>query len=272
MSLGVVIKGPEGVVLAADSRVTVSARMGADASSPPIHVNFDNATKLLSFSPPNNYVGAVTYGTALIGSRTPHSYIPELTVKLERERENVRLSVKDFAAELRDFYVKRWQAVMPTDYTGQPLTFIVGGYDTDAAYGRVFLFSIPTAPEPQEKNSDDFGMTWGGQIEIASRLIHGFDPRLLVVLQEAGVSQQQLQELAGKLKQLEFMIPYQVLPLQDCVDLALFLIRTTAVAQKLAVVVRGVGGPIEVAYISGKSGLNFVQRKEIRGEQGFQKG
>ncbi len=47
MSLGVVIKGPEGIVLAADSRITLEAlQVGAQH---PIVVNFDNATKLISF-------------------------------------------------------------------------------------------------------------------------------------------------------------------------------------------------------------------------------
>ena len=40
MSLAVVIKGPEGVVLAADSRVTLEAQR---ESGQPIHVNYDNA-------------------------------------------------------------------------------------------------------------------------------------------------------------------------------------------------------------------------------------
>jgi len=42
MSLGVVIKGPEGAVLAADSRVTLEARHGDGMT---LLVNFDNATK-----------------------------------------------------------------------------------------------------------------------------------------------------------------------------------------------------------------------------------
>ena len=85
MSLGVVIKGTEGLVLAADSRVTLEAQRLGRASFP---VNFDNASKLLSFSKPHNFVGAVTYGLAVIGKRTAHSFIPEFgVVDLNRAKQ-----------------------------------------------------------------------------------------------------------------------------------------------------------------------------------------
>lgn len=41
------------------------------------------------------------------------------------------------------------------------------------------------------------------------------------------------------MKDLGLPIPYQFLPLQDCVDLAILLIRTTAELQKFLVDIRG---------------------------------
>ncbi|MFX1476044.1 MAG: hypothetical protein ACFFCO_11295 [Promethearchaeota archaeon] len=273
MSLGVVIKGPEGIVLAADSRVTLEAQR---AGGPPLPVNFDNATKLLSFSRPanqvgpHNFVGAVTYGMAVIGLRTAHSYIPEFEQKVLAGQEE-RLSVEGYAQQLSNFYKDRWEESMPKDYAGPPMTFIVGGYDKDAAYGRVFLFQIPGETELTEQQPGDtnFGMTWGGQLEIASRLVHGFDPALTSIIgKELNLDNKQVEKLYGALrKQLQFPIPYKVLPLQDCVDLAVFLIRTTMVAQRLAIGVRGVGGPIDVAVVTRTEGLGYIQQKVIHGEE-----
>jgi hypothetical protein len=273
MSLGVVIKGPEGIVLATDSRVTLEAQR---AGGTPLPVNFDNATKLLSFSrPPNevgphNYVGAVTYGMAVIGLRTAHSYIPEFEQKVLAGEEQ-RLSVKDYAQKMIEFYKGRWEESMPKDYAGPPMTFVVGGYDKDAAYGRIFLFQIPGESKLEERQPGEtnFGMTWGGQLEIASRLIHGFDPALTTIVgKELNIDNKELEKLYGTLsKHLQFPIPFQVLPLQDCVDLALFLIRTTMVAQRLAIGVRGVGGPIDVAVVTRTEGLRYIQQKVIHGEE-----
>lgn len=100
MSLGIVIKGPEGIVLAAESRVTLTAQ----TPTGPLHVNFDNATKVLSFHAPNTAVGAVTYGQASIGIRTAHSFVPEFEASLPPDR----LSVSDFAQRLSDFFIAQW--------------------------------------------------------------------------------------------------------------------------------------------------------------------
>jgi len=263
MSLGVVIKGSEGVVLAADSRVTVEARR---PDGVPLVVNFDNATKLLSFSRPHTYVGAVTYGAAVVGSRTAHSFVPEFELTLPEEH----LTIEDFASRLSRFFMERWREVMPSDYRGANMSFVVGGYDPGAAYGSVLLFEIPGRPQPEPKNagSQSFGMTWGGQPEVVTRLIYGYDPGILpIVRQKLNLDDQQLNDLRGTLTEhLQFRIPYQVLPLQDCVDLATFLVRTTITAQSLWVGVRGVGGPIDVATITRTNGLEWVQRKTIRGE------
>ena len=61
-------------------------------------------------------------------------------------------------------------------------------------------------------------------------------------------------------------IPYQFLPLQDCVDLSIFLIRTTIKLQTWLVGVRGVGGAIDVATITRIEGFRAIQQKRIVGE------
>jgi len=262
MSLGIVIKGPEGVVLAADSRVTLSAQR---SGGPLVPVNFDNATKLLSF-PKQPFIGGVTYGVAAIGVRTAHSFLPEFDLKLEE----TRLTVEAFAKKLSAFFRDRWQKEMPKDYQGPDMTFIVGGYDAEDAYGKVFLFGIPRQPEPVTRNPEDFGMTWGGQLELVSRMIHGYDPQLIDTLRQTlSLSSEQVSQLMKALEGFQFPIPYAVLPLQDCIDLAISMIRTTISFQKLAVAYRGVGGPIDVAVITRTRELKFVQKKEIHGELGI---
>jgi hypothetical protein len=271
MSLGVVIKGPDGIVLAADSRVTLEAQMVGQPH--PFSVNFDNAIKTLSFSKePHNFVGAVTYGIAGIGipPRTAHSFLPEFEISLE-EKKN-RLPVLEYSKQLSSFFMTQWEkAKMPKDYKGPNMTFVVGGYDEGKPYGDVFLFEIPGAPDPGERHPNMFGMTWGGQLQIASRLIHGYDPKLLNILEkELKLTKEQVQNLIPILNtNLQFPIPYDVLPLQDCVNLALLLLRTTISAQHLSVDVRGVGGDIEIAIITRTAGLKYLQKKELHGEARF---
>ncbi len=131
------------------------------------------------------------------------------------------------------------------------MSFIVGGFDQGSPYGSVFYFDVPNQPEPDQRNpgDDDFGMTWGGQLEVATRIVAGYDFALIPALaSELKKDQGEVAAILQKLQpQLQLRVPYQVLPLQDCIDLATFLIRSTVTAQGLSVGVRGVGGTIEVA-------------------------
>jgi hypothetical protein len=124
-------------------------------------------------------------------------------------------------------------------------------------------------PTPNELNKDSFGLSMGGQTEIAIRMFGHID-------------QQMTQYLAGKLnvkpedmqnacmeagRQFGLQIPHQFLPLQDCVDLSILLIRTTANLMKYVTALRSVGGAIDVATITRAKGYENVQFKSIEGER-----
>ncbi|MBI3660174.1 hypothetical protein HY230_06850 [Candidatus Acetothermia bacterium] len=279
MSLGIAFKGPEGIVLAADSRVTLTAEIPEEKLILP--ATFDNATKLLRVKG-QPYVGAVTYGLGALGTREPrtaHSFLPEFEFELHQKhkendrdgRENqLRLSVKNFATELSDFFKKQWDNLMPKDFKGPDMVFFIGGYDEGAPYGKVFEVKIPSQPIPFEWHIDSpVGVIWGGQKEFTDRLIQGFDDKLPeMVTNFLQLPNTKANEIREHLKQqLSVRIPYQFLPLQDCVDLAIFLIRTTINIQNWYVGVRGVGGAIDVATITRIDGFKPIQQKNIVGER-----
>ena len=62
-------------------------------------------------------------------------------------------------------------------------------------------------------------------------------------------------------------IPYQFIPLQDGMDLCILLVNTNENLMKYTTDVRGVGGPIDAAIITGVDGFHYVQHKEIHGER-----
>ncbi len=280
------IKGSEGVVLAADSRVTLFNQVqqqpapNAPANAPPpppllIPATFDNATKVLKVEG-QNHIGAVTYGLGAFmtanGPRTMRSFIPELEEELERASIG-RLSVPDFANRLSEFFVRQWnQHVNRPANPGEEINFLVGGYDEGAPYGRAFSFVVPTQAVPVEQNPGpgQFGITWGGQHDLVFRLLYGFDVELPEFVRvNLNLTQQQLATLRQQIEpRFAAGIPFQFLPLQDSVDLAIFLIQSTINFQKFrTTVVRGVGGPVEVATVT-RDGFKFVSQKSISVEGG----
>lgn len=262
MSLGIVFKSPEGLVLAVDSRVTLTAQLPNNTSIP---ATYDNATKLLRVKG-QDYIGVVTFGQGVLGQaaiRTAHSYLPELEAELADEP---RLTVEDFARRLGAFFLGRWNASsMPA--AADPMIFLVGGFDPGAVYGRVFEVVVPARPEPLEQNQGgSFGLTSGGQTEILQRILSGYDANAIVAVQQAmTLDDAQTAQLRQALAQQALSIPYQFLPLQDCVDLVLFLIQSTATLHKWLVGIRGVGGAIDVATVTRTQGFRSVQSKTIRG-------
>lgn len=267
MTLAIAFKGPEGLVLAVDSRVTLSGSIQEPGQQPrPINATYDNATKLLQFRG-HNYVAAVTYGLGSLGSdqpRTAHSFVTEF----ENEIGNQRKTVEDFAKCLGEFYKKQYDANMPAGST-QKMNFYVAGFNDGEAYGRVYQIVVPLKPQPVELNPNhQFGISWGGQTQITSRLVNAFDLNALAHVQKKlTIDKAKLEAAAREAGALYGLkIPYQFLPLQDCVDLSILLVRTTAQLQRYVIDARGVGGAIDVVTITRNEGVCDVQTKQIRGE------
>jgi hypothetical protein len=264
-------------VLAADSRVTlrsvtaVPGRMfgpAAPASMPAIQSTyFDNATKLLSLAD-HPYVGIVTYGNGAIGTtepRTAHSYMPEFEATLATNAgKPTRCSVEEMATELGSFFAAQWKAAGVPEETDS-MVFLVAGFDEDAPYGRIFRVSVPNILTPVELEVNTFGAAWGGTTYFLDRLIGGTAPMAKTIARETlELTEEQEQDLAQRWRErLSLKIPYQFLPLQDCVDLATFLVKMTATVFTWTVGSQGVGGEIDVATITRADGFRAVHQKSI---------
>ena len=158
MSLGIVVKSPSGLVLAVDSRVTLQTQN--QPSGETLRIHFDNATKLLRLSSPHNFVGAVTFGQAVVPSqnRTAESFVPEF----EGNLGDGRLSVEEYAQQVLEFYRKQWGSDADT-WNGSQMTFYVAGFNESEPYGRVFKLDIPRDKVPVEQHTggSGFGASWG---------------------------------------------------------------------------------------------------------------
>jgi len=277
MTLAIVCKGPEGLVLAADSRITLTTTLSDTKET--FVANFDNATKLFGIDKHPN-VGILTHGNNVIGATSPrgiHGFMGEFETLLNKNANvsnrsqpkatnRSQTKVVDIARKLGKFYDENWKnGAMPADAV--PVAFLVAGFDADEAYGRIYEISVPNSIEPVEQLAGaNFGVRWGGQSELVNRLINGFDPSALrIVRDELSLTDQQVQELEQKWSnRLGLSIPWQFLPLQDCVDLAAFLVSLTSVTQAWTITgIRGVGGSTDVATITRNQGFEPIKQKQI---------
>ena len=83
------------------------------------------------------------------------------------------------------------------------------------------------------------------------------------------------ENLRTQMRGLEYYIQWSLITVQDAVDLAVFLIKTTSMIQQFADGIsmdigdiQGVGGPIDVALIT-RDGINWINKKEITYDEKF---
>jgi hypothetical protein len=155
---------------------------------------------------------------------------------------------------------------------GNDMIFYIGGLTGDEAVGRLYELAIPSHPEPTEQlPGNNFGAMWGGQRDIVDRILQGFDPRVLGFvlndLQQQQMPQDEQKALYERMRNTFYQpIPWPLLPLQDCVHIAVFLVKATIAFQGWSLGLRGVGGAVEVATITKAHGFQSVTIKKITAE------
>jgi hypothetical protein len=267
VSVGMVFKNPEGLVLAADSRVTL--RYNVPGTQILSQAYYDNATKLLKVTG-QDFVGVIAVGLAVLGAATPRtvsSFLPEFEKELGNNQG--RMKTSDFASKFGQFFLRQYQALMPSAGAFEPMVFFVAGYDESEAYGRIYRLVIPSEPTPTEIKANEFGIQWEGQTEIIARIVNGYDVPLLSAIQNRmHASTSEFTQLANDMSAASSIkIPYQFIPLQDAADLCILLVETATQLMKYTTDVRGVGGPVDVATVTRVDGFRWVQHKELHGER-----
>jgi hypothetical protein len=257
MSLAITVITPEGIVQAADSRVSIPIPVNDEVIS---YSSFDNATKLLAFDTPNRHITVATYGAGTIGARTAHSLVEEFQKTLPENR----LTVKGFAEKLQEFYKTRWDEVENNPQTS-PMIFQIAGINANRQFGELYIVSIPGDDPPQRVISNgEFSLYYGGDKSIVERLIQGRDYRIdakIIDDQSLETTHDALGSIFDEIANTH-MLPIGSYALQDAIDLARFLIDTTAKMQKLSLNVKTVGGAIDVSCVT-KNGHEIISKKKI---------
>jgi hypothetical protein len=258
MTICVGVAAPDGIVLAADSRTTFEHEDGSH------RIVSDFAYKV--FQVGDEY-GVATYGRAMIGNKTIAGLMDEFDAYLgDTELDDVH----DVAARLGDFFHERLSAYYvatgqePPEH-GWSLGFLVAGYDGEGI-GHIREVGVPgphfTEPSITTANG---GASWRGMTDVIRRMIYGFDGDGFAATEH---------ELPDDLIEPMTSIAYQLLfplTIQDAIDFASFLIRTTIDMQRFSdgTIVRpgaipGCGGPTRIMLIT-PYGVDWISDRPPRG-------
>lgn len=233
MSLVVTVYVPSGIVMAADSRMTVMRTEEREEEGQKVRVQqqlvlSDNAYKVVELRSVG--VGVSVYDAGVINNQPVDSHVH----RFEEEAVLPGDDVVTVGEKLLDYF----QANFP----GVNVGVHVAGYKTEGRASVPYVLVGHTVREPKMRrvNADaegrvQYGITRAGDTLVANRLI---DPSYLPL--------------------------FPAMPLQDAVDYALHLIRATIDTMRFEPRFPSVGGPIDVLAIT-PDGMRWVQRKELRG-------
>ena len=261
MTLAISVVNPEGIVVAGESRQTFTM-----AGVP--RIGSDSARKVFDLT---DGIVAATVGWAFLrpqGAATPRS----ISSLIEDFRATIapNASVQAVAQGLYTYFdaIYQWHVGQGYDQpvpVGQvALQFFVGGYDQAARVGQLFQCNVPGGAL-LARDTNNPGAQWIGQVDVVSRIIKGWDPRIMTLgfVQQAGQAAQQLASL-------EYLINWPAITLQDAIDFAVAMIQITTSIQRFTSGIQmspgdvpGVGGPIDIALARPAQQLTWVRRKEL---------
>jgi hypothetical protein len=227
------LKVSAGVVLAADSRLSISE------GNKPVFVS-DSNTKL--FGQPGKPLGIMTCGSAFLQGRAVWSWLDEFIEEKSGGFESPDLAAQGLA---------KW---IPSPDSSS-ITFVLAGFDPKANHGpdarmlKVTKFADGSCHHFDLSGSAIF---WDGEFDAITRLLLGFAPayrETLVVSEDFGSG--------------EVRIPYYAFGLQEGIDYVEFLVKTQIQFQRFIAEPQTCGGSIDIATITPQSGFRWIKRKEI---------
>lgn len=241
MTIVVGVLAPDGIVLAADSRTTFSHENGRH------RIASDSTEKVFVCG----RFAVATWGDALIGPNTVAGVMSEFTASLAPEPPD---DVDEMTRALGAFVDRRMREVAaeadaPLAEDAEATTgFLVAGYDDDGV-GHIREVFVP-GPEPGDDDlptTRNGGFVTRGQTDVINRLVAGID---WAAVERLG--HQVPDEVAEKLGDLEYELLFPI-TLQDGIDLASFLIRTTIDMQRFSDGIRA-----EIGRVPGCGGASRI--------------
>ncbi len=242
MSLVATVYVREGIVMAADSRLTLNREeKHGEAAVLNLAVGQSDSNYKLFLAPCG--VGISTYGAADIQGVPIAGYV-ESFIAAELGEELV--SVGSVAEQL----LKHFGAFTPVPSS----QFHVAGYSRleTGIEQEVWHVNVASQQVARTNPSGEQGASWGGEADILTRLLQP--------VAQVGPD--------GKLQQTlpQYQIPFQFFTLQDAIDFAVFAVRSTIEAIRFQPRAKTVGGPIDVLVIK-PTIATWIQRKELRVER-----
>jgi len=241
MSLVITVYVREGMVMAADSRLTLNTQQKqGEATTVNLAVGQSDSNCKLFLSPPG--VGISTFGAADIKGVPIAGYVESF---ISGQLKDEQFPVEEVASRLLQYFA----ALDPVPQA----QFHVAGYSNadDQAEQQVWHVNVAASSCSRLNPPGEQGASWGGEADILARLVQP--------VAQIGTGDKIEQRFPY------YQIQWGFFTLQDAIDFAVFAVRSTIDAIRFQPRAKTVGGPIDVLVIK-PAGATWIQRKQLRAE------
>jgi hypothetical protein len=242
MSLVVTVNVPEGIVMASDSRqsITVEGRTPDGKTFKVETVNSDSVTK--TFLLENQQVGISNFGQDMLGGVPMSSHVKKF---IEEE-----IVLADDVTTIPSKLINYIQRSFPQADAG----FHVAGYYKSARVSVPHFYHCHVAKNIVERKnvkpdgSLAYGATWSGQIDVITAIVNP-----IITKDEKG---------QDKIAYSPAPIIFDAMTVQDAIDFAIYAIRTTTDTMRFQARQKNVGGPIDVLLLLPDAKPKWIQKKD----------
>jgi len=257
MTVCVAIKVYDGIVFAADSAVTTS--ITDDDGNPIVWNVWNHGLKVFNLH--GNTV-AMAAGLGSFGPVSVTSLAKRLHIELAKDLE-LGCPVKEVVRRAHGFFECEYQKIGQSPK--HSFEFWIGGYGDKehSEIWKVNMFDGEFRDPVQIIAGEGEQIIWGGEIRAISRLLLGIDPILHNSLLEREFRDEQGQaiDLRPLLSGYQTPLVDGVMPIQDAIDLADFLVSTTKRYVAFLPGANTVGGDADIATVTRYEGFKWIRRK-----------
>jgi len=247
MSFVITTYVPEGIVMASDSRQSITIERktteGEKLSSTQT-VASDFTYKLFLLK--QQMVGIAAYGETLLGGVQIESHIK----RLEEERLKDNDTVDRVADKLMSYFRGRFPQAN--------IVFHTAGFKKEDGISIPHVYVCYIAKDKKDRvnfdvnaNRAKYGCSWGGETDVISLILR---PHQILGLDNKPTPAP------------SFPIAWDSMNLQDAIDFAIYAVRTTIDTIRFQARPKSVGGRIDVLLLTPEE-AKWVQRKQLHGER-----
>ena len=238
MSLLITTYAPEGIILAGDSRLTMSWNQENNGEKTQFSITASDSNRKVFVI--KDKFGLGTFGAADINGIPISGYINQFI----EEKITDKTNIDEIPKSLHEFF---------GDNLGKPATtFYLCGYklENDISIPYIYLIDIANAQTNRINIAGDeiqYGANWGGESEVMMRLLNNI----------------KINNGTGWVDLVTPGIPFNFFTLQDAIDFSIYAVRTTIETFRFQQRIKTVGGPIDILAIR-PDGTKWIQNKELK--------